>query len=41
MPDTTTVQVRKETWSALNKQRTPGETFDDVIQELLKESNNA
>ncbi len=36
--ETTTIQVSEETWKQLNRQKGPGDTFDDVIQELLQES---
>jgi len=35
--DTTTIQVNSETWQRLNRRKGPGDTFDDVIQELLNE----
>ncbi|WP_255455265.1 hypothetical protein [Natrialba sp. INN-245] len=34
--DTTTIQVSKETWRQLNVRKDPGETFDDVVQQLLE-----
>lgn len=29
---TTTIEVSDETWTRLNQQKKPGESFDDVIQ---------
>jgi len=37
VPETTTIQIRIETWQALNGQKKPGDTFDDVIQDLLRD----
>jgi predicted CopG family antitoxin len=31
----TTIQVKVETWKELNGRKEPGQSFDDVIQELL------
>lgn len=31
----TTIKVKKETWKRLNRQKEPGDTFDDVIERLL------
>ncbi|WP_080508259.1 antitoxin VapB family protein [Haloparvum sedimenti] len=39
--DTTTVTVSKETWKQLHLRKGPGDSFDDVIQELLEESENS
>jgi len=36
VPDTTTIQIRVETWQALNSRKTPDDSFDDVIQDLLQ-----
>jgi predicted CopG family antitoxin len=33
--DTTTIEVKTETWKALNQRKEPGESFDDVIQREL------
>jgi hypothetical protein len=34
----TTIKVTKETWKLLNDRKTePGQTYDDVVQELLDE----
>ena len=35
--DITTIQVTEDTWRELNRRKGPGDTFDDVIQELLAE----
>jgi len=36
----TTIKVTKETWKMLNDRKTePGQTYDDVIRELLDEGN--
>lgn len=31
----TTVRVHRSTWRRLNRLRSPGETFDDIIVDLL------
>ena len=33
---TTTIQIEDNTWEQLNKQKNVGESFDEVIQRLLK-----
>ena len=33
--DITTIQVSAETWRRLNQRKGPGDTFDEVITELL------
>jgi predicted CopG family antitoxin len=33
--DTVTVRVSEETWSRLNQRKGPGDSFDDVISEVL------
>lgn len=38
--ETTTLQVSTETWKQLNARKDVGETFDDVIQELLEEAED-
>lgn len=39
--DSTTIQVSNETWSELNSRKEgPSESFDDVIQRLLEESED-
>lgn len=35
MADTTTIEVKTQTWKELNMRKEPGESFDDVIQRLL------
>jgi len=37
---TTTIQITVETWQALNSLKTPGDNFDDVIQQLLQSYSN-
>jgi predicted CopG family antitoxin len=40
MPDNATnIQVKRDTWKELNLRKEPGESFDDVIQRLLKKAN--
>lgn len=37
----TTIEVSKESWKQLNRQKEPGETFDDVIQrEVINTEEN-
>lgn len=38
--ETTTIQIRKQTWKRLSAQKEPGDSFDDVIRRLLNEENN-
>jgi hypothetical protein len=33
--DTTTIEVKVETWKALNRRKEPGESFDDVLRREL------
>ena len=36
--DTTTIEVRRETWQQLNALKEgPGDSFDDVIQRLIED----
>jgi len=35
----TTIEVTTETWRLLNRQKDPGETFDDVIQNMATEGD--
>lgn len=35
MAGKTTIKVKNETWKQLNRQKEPGDTFDDVIERLL------
>jgi len=37
----THVRVRPETWEELNKLKSPGDTFDDVINQLLDEHEDS
>jgi len=39
--DVTTVKVKKETWKQLNKRKEPGDTFDDVISNLIEQSRQS
>jgi len=36
MADTTTIEVKDETWKELNMRKERGDSFDDVIQRLIK-----
>ena len=36
MADTTTIEVKDETWKQLNMRKDRGDSFDDVIQRLLE-----
>lgn len=36
--DTTTVRVSPETWKRLNQRKGPGDSFDDIISQLLDEA---
>lgn len=41
MSDTTTIEIRRETWQELNRRkRGPGDTFDDVVSRLLAAAND-
>lgn len=33
--DVTSIEIKKSTWRTLNRQKDPGDSFDDVIQRLL------
>ena len=35
--DITTVKVSRETWQDLNSRKTPGDSFDDIIRELIEQ----
>lgn len=37
VPDDTNIRIKKGTWRHLHEMKDPGESFDDVIQELLDE----
>jgi|AKVG01.1.fsa_nt_gi predicted CopG family antitoxin len=37
----TTITVSDETWKDLNRQKEPGETFDEVVQRLLENHQEA
>lgn len=37
MSDTTTIEIRRDTWQELNRRKEgPGDTFDDVVTRLLE-----
>jgi predicted CopG family antitoxin len=38
--DKTNIQVSGENWTRLNAQKRPGESFDDVITQLLNDGGN-
>lgn len=39
--DVTSIQITKETWTRLNARKMgPNETFDDVVQRLLDETED-
>ena len=35
MADKTTIEVSTDTWERLNRRKSPGESFDDVISGML------
>jgi transcriptional regulator len=37
----THIRVTEDTWAALNARKRPGDSFDDVIQRLLEEGDEA
>jgi predicted CopG family antitoxin len=39
VPETTTIEIKTETWKQLNSRKMPGDSFDDVIKRLLKETS--
>jgi predicted CopG family antitoxin len=39
MADTTTVEIKTETWRELNARKEPGDSFDDVIRRLLDDES--
>lgn len=39
--ETTTIEVSDETWRELNRQKDRGDTFDDVIWELIEADQEA
>jgi hypothetical protein len=39
MAETTTIEIKNPTWTALSARKSPGDSFDDVIQRLLEENN--
>jgi len=40
MGDTTTIEIKTETWRELNMRKEPGDSFDDVIKRLLEKTDN-
>lgn len=36
--DDTNIRIKRDTWSRLSERKEPGKSFDDVIQELLDDS---
>ena len=38
--DITTVKVSRETWQDLNSRKTPGDSFDDIIQQLIAQERD-
>jgi len=37
--ETTTIEIKLETWRELNNKKEPGDSFDDVIKRLLEETS--
>jgi len=35
--DITTIKVSRDTWKELNREKEPGDSFDDVLRRLLAE----
>ena len=33
--DVTTIELKRSTWKALNQRKEPGDSFDDIVRELL------
>lgn len=40
MPQSPKIRVTDETWKRLNARKDPGDTFDDVLNELLEETSD-
>lgn len=36
--ESTTIRISRDTWDDLHAKKSPGESFDDVLQELLDET---
>lgn len=36
----TTVKVKKDTWQELNRMKQPGDSFDDVLQRVLQNTDD-
>jgi predicted CopG family antitoxin len=39
MADITTIEVSTDTWKQLNQMKEPGDSFDDVVSDLLDETD--
>ncbi|WP_195156070.1 antitoxin VapB family protein [Halococcus agarilyticus] len=39
MSERVTIKVHKSTWEKLNSRKQPGDSFDDVINTMLKSSD--
>lgn len=39
--DGTNVRIKNETWTRLNRMKEPGQSFDEIIRELLDESESS
>lgn len=38
--DTTTIEVSDDTWTRLHQRKQRGQSFDDVVQDLLEDSDS-
>jgi len=38
MVESKTIRVKRDTWRDLHEEKDPGDTFDDVIQDLMSEA---
>lgn len=38
MAETTTITIEKTTWKRLNSRKEPGESFEDVVERLLNDT---
>lgn len=39
MAETTTIEIKSNTWKELNRRKEPGDSFDDVVQRLLRQTD--
>lgn len=39
--DVTTIKVKRDTWRSLHKLKGPGQTFDEVLSELLEHDDTS